>query len=89
MSNDVSTTSMIPRALYPQLDHICWHISGHDWVTPQEAFALYEANWAYVDVHQLSQTEKELLTALCKTQGGGLFSPKGGQPISLEGVVCV
>lgn len=79
----------ICRTDYPELDLICWHMGGVSHVPRDQAFAIYEANWAYVDVRRLQPAEIALITELAREFGKGLFAPKSGQPIILDGVYCV
>lgn len=79
----------IDRTKYPALDQICWHMGGSQRVLASEAFAIYERNWAYVDVRTLSKHEIQLITRLAHEYGNGVFAPSGGQPIVLAGVNCV
>ena len=76
----------VTLADYPELRLISWHITGMDSIPAKQAFALYEANWSYVRVNQLSAKEIDLVRRLALDYGGGIFAPHGGQPIQLAGV---
>ncbi|MGD9663431.1 MAG: hypothetical protein AB7U63_19465 [Porticoccaceae bacterium] len=82
-------SELIDRQQYPQLDVIAWHMAGKRWIEPSEAFSLYEANWKYVEVGQLTERERALIAQLALSYGNGLFAPLQGQPIEIEGVRCV
>jgi len=76
----------VTLADYPQLRLIAWHITGVDEIPARQAFTLYETNWSYVSVNQLSQKEITLVRRLALEYGNGVFAPRGGQPIMLDGV---
>lgn len=55
----------------PQLRQICWNRRADDAVTDEEALALYERNWAWVDVDAMGATERAFLDRLVATVGHG------------------
>lgn len=87
--NSSKPDDLIDKRHYPQLDAISWHMGGVGTLTRAEALGLYEANWVYVEVRALGTKEQALIADLARHEGNGLFFPKGGQPIDLEGVLCV
>jgi hypothetical protein len=59
---------------YPQLALLAWSRQPGDVITAEEAFGLYESNWRFVDVDQLSERERELIDGLTETCGHGLMN---------------
>ncbi len=60
---------------FPQLRLIAWNLhDGGDTLEAQEAFALYERNWRFVEQTQLLNHERELIERLCKQFGAGLMN---------------
>lgn len=59
---------------YPQLRSICWSRRTDELITPQEALALYERNWDYVDKANLTQVEIDLIESLRVTVGNGVLN---------------
>lgn len=59
---------------YPQLALIAWNRWPDDVVTAEDAFGLYESNWRFVDVDQLSAQERELIEGLTEACGRGLMN---------------
>lgn len=65
---------MVNVKLYPQLSLIT---SSHPWRTTMEddeVFALYEANWRFVDQQAIIPEEKELIGRLAAKFGGGVLN---------------
>lgn len=60
-------------AEYPQLRLIAWNRQDDDLIEEDEALALYERNWRYVDQTQLSLKEQQLIDRLVKQYGNGVF----------------
>lgn len=73
---------------FKELQGLLWFAPGKEMLTPYEAFDLYEKLWAYVNTDQLEHHEKELITNLAHNVGNGVFTPCGGTPIYLDGVIC-
>ena len=59
---------------YPELRLICWHRSADQPMDEEEAFAIYERNWRYVDQDMLTDAEKALIERLKKTYGNGVIN---------------
>lgn len=60
-------------AEYPQLRFIAWNRHDDATVSGEEALALYERNWDYVEVDKLSADEKALIERLVKEYGNGVL----------------
>lgn len=58
---------------YPQLNAIAWNRLGNRMISEQDALALYERNWLYVDVPALEAREKALIDRLVNEYGKGVF----------------
>ncbi|NTJ44051.1 hypothetical protein G6L28_15730 [Agrobacterium larrymoorei] len=54
---------------YPQLRAICWNRDENVCLEGDEAFALYERNWRFIDADALSAEEKVLLAELVDLYG--------------------
>ncbi|XID74374.1 hypothetical protein ACF3NA_07435 [Alkanindiges sp. WGS2144] len=59
---------------YPQLKLIAWHCQGCDAIVEEEAFALYERNWRYIDEATLKPHERQLITELSNKFGHGVMN---------------
>lgn len=49
---------------YPQLKQLAWQVHGTDYLTPVEAFGIYERNVRHVDLRALEPHERTLIEAL-------------------------
>jgi DNA-binding XRE family transcriptional regulator len=49
---------------YPQLKALAWQVQGTDYLTPVEAFDIYERNARHMDTSSLTQQEQALWHAL-------------------------
>ena len=58
----------------PQLRLIAWNLRDDDLVEEQEAFALYERNWRFVDQSLLLEHERALIKRLRDEFGAGLMN---------------
>lgn len=58
---------------YPQLAQIGWNRAVRE-ITGEDALALYEANWRFVDEGKLTPREKALLDRLVKKYGQGMLN---------------
>lgn len=56
---------------YPQLQFLCWNRRDH-FLTPQDAWSLYERNWRFVETNQLEPSERQLIEILSARFGGGI-----------------
>ncbi len=63
----------IRLADYPQLRLIAWN-RGVEEIEAQEAFALYESRWRFIEPASLTPSERELIQKLTATFGRGLFN---------------
>lgn len=59
---------------YPQLKLIAWNRREGDVVTEEEAFALYEANWRFVDQAELDTHERAFIAHLTQQYGKGVLN---------------
>jgi len=59
---------------YPQLQLIAWNRRDDVPVEEEEAFALYERNWHYIDQASLSADEQQLIERLTRTFGNGVMN---------------
>ena len=64
----------IALANYPQLRLIAWNRRDDYMIDEREAFALYEANWRFIEPDSLDERERELLRYLVQTVGGGVLN---------------
>lgn len=60
-------------AEYPQLRLIAWNRQDDDLIDAEEALAIYERNWRYVDQTQLTDKEQQLIDRLVILYGNGIF----------------
>ena len=67
--------SMIRIADFPQLSFIAWNRPKDGLIDEEEALALYERNWAYVDKNALTPNEKALVNQLAERYGHDCFAP--------------
>ncbi|WP_211327707.1 hypothetical protein [Solilutibacter pythonis] len=58
---------------YPQLRLIAWNRRDDDLVDEEEALALYERNWFYVDEASLLPKERQLIDHLVQAVGKGVL----------------
>lgn len=58
---------------YPQLALLAWQ-RQNPVIDAEEAFALYEANWRFVDDEALTKQERDLIEHLMKTYGKGVLN---------------
>lgn len=58
---------------YPELALLCWSRSDR-FVPAQEAFALYERNWRFVDQVRLKARERALIGRLAQRFGNGVMN---------------
>jgi hypothetical protein len=54
---------------YPQLKLLCWNRRTR-YLTPEDAWSLYDRNWRFVESDQLEATERELIDSLFSLYGG-------------------
>ena len=58
---------------YPQLRNIIWNRPGATTIDAREAFALYEANWRFVDHNAMPLHERLLIEQLKQEVGKGVM----------------
>ena len=58
---------------WPSLRELAWNRADR-WIPAEEALALYERNWRFVDTEQLTQAESELIDHLKHRFGGGMLN---------------
>ena len=58
---------------WPGLRELAWNRADR-WIPAEEALALYERNWRFVDPQQLTQAESELIDRLKHQFGGGMLN---------------
>ena len=59
---------------FPQLALIAWNRRPDDVITGEEAFALYEANWRFIEEDRLQPREREMIARLTEVYGHGLMN---------------
>ncbi len=64
----------IRLADYPQLKLIAWNRGDDDAISEEDALAVYERNWRYVDVANLLLIERELIDRLVQKFGHGVLN---------------
>lgn len=74
---DLTTRRLpVPRvevARFPQLARLVWSRPGVKQLDEDEAFALYEANWRFVDEARLTSRERALIHQLTQRYGRGVL----------------
>ncbi len=58
---------------WPGLRELAWNRVDR-WIPAEEALAIYERNWRFVDPQQLSQDELELIDRLKQQYGDGVLN---------------
>ncbi|MEW6633640.1 MAG: hypothetical protein AB1440_22445 [Pseudomonadota bacterium] len=64
--------SIVP-ADFPQLQALAWNRDAMRPMSAEEAFALYERNWRFVDQKRLTAREKVLIRKLADEFGHGIL----------------
>tara|TARA_E500000318_G_C3527122_1_gene198910 strand:+ start:227 stop:430 length:204 start_codon:yes stop_codon:yes gene_type:complete len=59
---------------YPQLHMLCWNRSDNALLDEDEALALYERNWRFIDQETVTVRERALINVLAKKHGGLLVA---------------
>lgn len=62
---------MILPAEFPELQALLWNRDALRAIPAEEAFALYERNWRFVDQHRLTPRERWLIDELTREFGHG------------------
>ena len=65
---------MIKLSDYPQLSLIAWNRQKESFVIEEEALALYEANWRWIDERTLTPKEQALIEQLVQKVGNGVLN---------------
>ena len=58
---------------FPQLRLIAWNRNPQDAITGEEALALYERNWRFVDQNAMQAHERAMLDGLIRDYGNGVL----------------
>lgn len=58
---------------WPMLRELAWNRADR-WIPAEEALALYERNWRFVEPSQLGRAEAELIDRLKDRYGGGVLN---------------
>ncbi|TPK77026.1 hypothetical protein FJ934_23500 [Mesorhizobium sp. B2-4-12] len=66
-------TPMIDPAGFPELQALLWSRDPARPIPAEEAFALYERNWRFVDQTRLTAREKLLIQNLANEFGHGIL----------------
>jgi hypothetical protein len=64
----------IPLASFPQLKLLAWNRNSDATLDEEEAFALYEREWRWVEQDQLQPQERELIARLMQQFGHGVLN---------------
>ena len=59
--------------MWPVLRELAWNRAGR-WIAAEDALALYERNWRFVEPARLSKEEAGLIDRLKDRHGGGVFN---------------
>jgi hypothetical protein len=65
--------NQIVPAEFPELKMLAWNRNPARPIAADEAFALYERNWRFVDRENLTSREKLLIEELTEEYGHGLM----------------
>ncbi|MER8806191.1 hypothetical protein [Mesorhizobium australicum] len=68
---------MIDPAEFPELQALLWNRDVARLIPANEAFALYERNWRFVDQTRLATREKLLIQNLAREFGHGILLTAG------------
>jgi len=72
MTNSTLKNSRLNIDDYPQMRLIAWNRVVRE-IDAEEAFALYEANWRWIEQESLTATEAALIERLTKQYGRGVL----------------
>lgn len=64
---------MIVPADYPELKTLVWNRDPARPIPAEEAFAIYERNWRFVNAEHLTEREAKLIRELTDTFGKGVL----------------
>jgi len=65
--------TVLDLRLWPALADLAWNRADR-WIAAEDALALYERNWRFVDSERLSTDEAALIERLKARFGGGVFN---------------
>lgn len=65
--------SLIVPADFPELKNLAWSRDATRPIPAEEAFALYERNWRFVDKERLTDREARLIRGLTRKFGHGVM----------------
>jgi hypothetical protein len=68
---------MIVPAEFPELQALAWNRDVARPIPAEEAFALYERNWRFIDQKRLTAREKRLIRDLADKFGHGVLLTTG------------
>lgn len=72
MSSPNNQEHLVDRKAYPELDGILWDRTDR-YIEMADAYAAYERRWRYVNAQCMSASEAQLLSALIRDIGKGMF----------------
>jgi hypothetical protein len=75
MNTDIAP--MIVPAEFPELQALVWNRDAARPIPAEEAFALYERNWRFVDQQRLTAREKLFIQNLANKFGHGVLLTAG------------
>ncbi|MBZ9982629.1 MULTISPECIES: hypothetical protein [unclassified Mesorhizobium] len=70
-------TPMIVPAEFPELQALVWSRDATRPIPAEEAFAIYERNWRFVDQERLTTSERLLIQNLAEKFGQGILLTTG------------
>ncbi|TPN70774.1 hypothetical protein FJ986_00645 [Mesorhizobium sp. B1-1-1] len=70
-------TPMIVPAEFPELQALVWSRDVTRPIPAEEAFAIYERNWRFVDQERLTTSERLLIQNLAEKFGQGILLTTG------------
>ena len=65
---------MLKISDFPQLKLIAWNRIENDFIDDEEALALYERNWRFVEQDKLLEKERDLIDRLVTQYGNGVLN---------------
>lgn len=70
---NATSPRMIVPTEFPQLAGLVWNGDPSRAIGREEAFALYERYWRFIDRDRLTAAESDLIRRLTEEYGGGRF----------------
>ena len=68
VSRDTKSKDAVPLRIYldefPGLKGLAWHVTGQDFISPREAWDIYERNARHLDFTQVTDHEEDLINNL-------------------------